>query len=156
MLRAVTLSDERVKRAIEEDWVSARHNQCPGLYCDSTADTREPIPYPPEQMATVREGAGGGNVRLIFCDSDGGVVTSTRGFLPPERMLEELARAREAIATAAELREQAAEGRVPVTSGSKVPTGADRAALLRAIRPRPVTAVLREIEDNIYLKGAIG
>lgn len=156
MLRAVTLSDERVKRAIEEDWVSARHNQCPGLYCDSTADTREPIPYPPEQMATVKEGAGGGNVRLIFCDSGGGVVTTVRGFLPPDRMLEELARAREVIASAAEMREKASGGNIPSATKSRVLTGPERAALLNALRPRPVTAVLREIEDNIYLKGAIG
>ncbi len=153
----MTLSDERVKRAIEENWVSTWHNQCPGLYCNNTADTRTPIPYPPEQMATVKEGAGGGNVRLFLCDSEGRVLLSVRGFLPADRMLEELAFGEELVEMSEEMRSQASEGFVPVGKTSGEVLSPRRMSQIREmLRARDIALVLREIEDDIYRKGAIG
>ena len=151
----MTLSDESVKRAIEENWVSTWHNQCPGLYCDNTADTREPIPYPVEQLATVKEGAGGGNVRFLFCDSTGRVLLTVRGFLPPTRLLEELKFATELAEVTEDFRRQAAEGLVPASTADGF-SPRFMAQLKAALHGRDVWKVLREIEDNIYLKGAIG
>jgi hypothetical protein len=157
VLRAVTLSDDDVKREIEENWVSTWHNQCPGLYCSNTADSKNPIPYPPEQRATVKEGAGGGNVRLFLCDSEGRVLLSVRGFLPADRMLEELAFGEELVEMSEEMRSQASEGFVPVSKVRGEVLPAHRMRQIREmLRARDIAVVLREIEDNIYLKGAIG
>lgn len=153
----MTLSDENVKREIEENWVSTWHNQCPGLYCNNTADTRTPIPYPPEQMAAVKEGAGGGNVRLFFCDSEGRVLSSVRGFLPAERMLEELQFGEELVEMSEDMRSQAREGFIPVSQARGEVLSPRRMSQVRAmLRARDIAAVLREIEDDIYRKGAIG
>ena len=153
----MTLSDERVKRAIEENWVSTWHNQCPGLYCNNTADTRTPIPYPPEQMATVKEGAGGGNVRIFFCDSEGRVLSSVRGFFPADRMLEELEFGAQLVEMSVEMRSQASEGFVPVgKAGGEVLSPRRMSQVREMLRARDIALILREIEDDIYRKGAIG
>ncbi|KAF0245255.1 MAG: hypothetical protein FD180_1802 [Planctomycetota bacterium] len=73
---------------IEENWVSTWHNQCPGLYCNNTADTRKPIPYPSEQFDTVYEGVGGGNIRLFFCDKDGRIIYAVTGYLSISSMMD--------------------------------------------------------------------
>ncbi len=60
------------------------HNQVPGLYCGDAGSS-----FPPGQLARVREGDGGPNIRIYFCDPDGRVVRTVTGFVGPERLLRE-------------------------------------------------------------------
>lgn len=161
----MTLSDPEVKRAIEKRWVSTWHNQCPGLYCNNTADSRKPIPYPPEQLETVHEGAGGGNIRLFFCDPDGRIVHCVTGFLDDCRLLAEEEFAREQLPRTEEQRRNWCKGWERMCWYSSRPLGlpyqdevdAHRARNLGSVpHGRDVWEVLREIEDNVYKKGAIG
>lgn len=131
--------------------MTAKHNQCPGLYCDKS-ETGD-IPYSKEQMATVKTGAGGGNIRFYFCDPDGRIVLRVTGFVDGREFAdeEELARL---VVPRPELAPQALRF---------APTGPlfpwheirrkDRAC---AALGRPIRDVLRQVEDEIYTKGAIG
>ena len=158
----MTLSDERVKATIEEGWVSTWHNQCPGLYCDKTADLRKPIPYPPEQLATIYEGTGGGNIRIYFCDPDGGVIHFVSGFLDSSRLYVEEEFARQQMGRREDLRRNLCEDRATAQAGCADelvrPEIRDHRArnLLAVPHGRDVWRLLRAIEDDIYLKGAIG
>ncbi|MEK7469817.1 MAG: hypothetical protein AAB074_20805 [Planctomycetota bacterium] len=160
----MTLSDEGVNAAIEDRWVSTWHNQCPGLYCNNTADSRKPIPYPPEQLATIYEGTGGGNIRLYFCDPDGKVVHYVSGFLDRGRLLEEEEFARGQMSRTDEMRRTWCKLHAPDWSdwsGFVYPRKSEildhRTKDVQAVpHGEDVREVLREVEDNIYLKGAIG
>lgn len=160
----MTLSNPSVKRAIEENWVSTWHNQCPGLYCNNTADTRKPIPYPPQQLATVFEGAGGGNIRLYFCDSEGKVVHAVTGFLDVSRLLEEEEFARSQLARTAPSRQRNRVIHSPDWTDRNGFIYEHKQEILdhrendmrRVPDGRDLWGLLREIEDNVYLKGAIG
>ncbi|NUN49677.1 MAG: hypothetical protein HUU15_12695 [Candidatus Brocadiae bacterium] len=144
-----------------DGWISGRHNQCPGLYCSSTG--RAADPYPPEQLATVRESTGGGNVRFLFCDAEGRVVHALTGYWTPESLMAEIAFAASLIASPADAPPLRA-GRIRALESDHAAAGPRSgravAARLRALRDlpagRPVGEVLREIEDDIYRKGAIG
>jgi hypothetical protein len=150
-----------VKVALEGAWTTGWHNQCPGLYCDTTGNPA--APYPPEQLANMRDSSGGGNVRFYFCDAEGRVVHYLAGYWKPESLLAEL---RFAEALLANPREAGALRRDRLESLIQEHAAAEdraRRALARRIRclkelpvGRPVAEVLREIEDDVYRKGAIG
>jgi hypothetical protein len=89
-MRAGTLSDPETLRFLRSQFVLVTHNQLPQLYCTSaTVDTSSKKSYPKEQLATVTEGAGGGNIRSYFCLPDGRVVGFIAGYWKPTRYREE-------------------------------------------------------------------
>jgi len=92
VLRAETLADPRVRAALDA-LVWAVHDQCPALYCGR--DAVSAADYSTRRQGQVREGAGGGNIRLFVCASDGRVKAYVAGYWRPARFLEllrELAR----------------------------------------------------------------
>lgn len=89
-MRAGTLSDPETLRLLRARFVLVTHNQLPQLYCTSaTVDASSKTPYPKEQLATVSEGVGGGNIRSYFCQPDGRVVGCIAGYWKPNRYREE-------------------------------------------------------------------
>lgn len=89
-MRAGTLSDPETMRFLRSQFVLVTHNQLPQLYCTSaTVDTSSKTLYQKEQLATVTEGAGGGNIRSYFCLPDGRVVGFIAGYWKPTRYREE-------------------------------------------------------------------
>ncbi len=152
-----------MERLLSERFTCSFHNQLPGLYCNDAVLKAPAAPYPPAQLSRIREGDGGGNIRLYFCDTEGRVAHLITGFCSPQRLLDE---ARFALAlledagAAKRLRETRGEA-LRRTLGGADPRG--RAALCRRIQDleeapvgRDIHAVLRQVEDDVYLKGAVG
>jgi hypothetical protein len=142
-------------------WFDLRwHNQLPELYCDVTVDQI----YPDAHLDTVVEGAGGGNIRFFVCDPFGRVVHQVSGYWKPERLLAELAFARTLLANPDQIESLRSDHRAALAAeraAAKDPKQyAGISRLIRSLNEAPIgrsiEAVLQQIEDDIYLKGAVG
>lgn len=137
-----TLSDPRVADALS-NYVLATHNQLPELYCNHTVDPGADR-YPDDQVDRCPEGAGGGNVRLYLCSSDGRIRRMLLGYWKPERFLEELRHFELSPEDhAARHQERNARERLLLRS-------------IQETREVDLLDELRRIEDEIYTKGKIG
>ena len=153
-----------MERFLSRNFRRESHNQLPGLYCNDTVDATTRNTFPAAQWKGLPEGAGGGNIRFYFCDRSGRVVHSLRGYWKPDRLLEE---ARFALAlledpsSAPSLRAARREGLLQARESE--PDGRERASISRILKGldenpagRDIADVLKQVEDDVYLKGAVG
>ena len=93
-MRVDILENQQVLNDLSSRFVLVAHNQLPELYCscqssakatDTPANQHQPNQYPKNQLASVSEGAGGGNVRTFFCMPDGRVIHYLSGYWKEKR-----------------------------------------------------------------------
>ncbi|GEM_PF-4274200 len=79
----MTFSDPATQEFLARNFVCAKVNLVPGLLLGGASHHSD------ELLAQFPEGGGGGNVRSIFCTSDGQIVSEVKGFWRPDRYREE-------------------------------------------------------------------
>ncbi len=160
----MSLSDPEVRERLAEGFELAWHNQLPALYCNDSRAVDGSISYPQAQLAAVREGAGGGNLRFYFCDPEGRVVHMLSGYWEPARLLEEADFARRLLEKPAQADAAREQRRLALIARRDAAASqlelAQQARLLRSLDEAPlgqdIEQILRQVEDDIYLKGAVG
>ena len=152
------MTDARVRAALSRDFIPVMHNQLPELYCNQSVDPGVDR-YPGDQVDGCPESAGGGNLRVFLCRPSGEILFEILGYWKPDRFLDELRRGRAVLdAPPADVERLHRECR------SRHEASGNRAErmLVRAHDEAladlhyPLLEVLRRIEDQIYIKGAIG
>lgn len=155
-----TLADPEVQSCLTREFVLATHNQLPGLYCNNSISSGDDR-YPPGQLESCPESAGGGNLRVFVCRPSGQIVAEILGYWGPNRFLEELRRASAMTGPSASRSELEAFHRSCLARHSGSPDRAER-MFVRAHQEAisdllaPVRTVLDRIEDEVYTKGAVG
>ncbi|MBY0527673.1 MAG: hypothetical protein K2R98_30020 [Gemmataceae bacterium] len=89
MMRADTLASAEVIGYLNEHYVIAWSNLLPELYGNADPNAPPPPKYNPEHVKSVPEGAGGGNIRIYFCNPQGRVLHQVIGYWKPDRFLDE-------------------------------------------------------------------
>jgi len=172
----VTFSDPEIEDFLARNFACAKASLDPGLFLGSASRHSE------ELLAQFPEGAGGGNVRCIFCTQDGRIVSEVKGFWRPPRFREEAdlalrmaSASKEAIqamhverAAALDAERAGVEReRAALTEPEPKPSPWARriAALNRMARSHresrevllvPVEEHLRRVEDEVWTKGKVG
>lgn len=146
MLRENTLANAEVLGELHNHFIVAWDNLLPELYPDTGGP---PKGYNPEHVASVPEGAGGGNIRIFFCTPDGKVVHQVIAYWKPESLLAEIRFARRLLEQPAAIRSLHAERRKDL---DRLWREAEAASPARPKRNDP--AVRRVAQCQIRLRAA--
>jgi hypothetical protein len=178
-MRAETLSDAAVVGYLNEHFLMAWSNLLPALYGNADPNAPPPPGYESQHVASLPEGAGGGNIRLYFCTPRGELVHQVVGYWKKDRLLAEARFAvkllerniRRAHAAQTERRRDLdRQHRQALAALPPEPRRNDPAARRAAqlgVRLRAVDEVLRDWHRNVeqvierrreevYTKGAVG
>jgi hypothetical protein len=88
-MRADTLAHAEVIGYLNANYVIAWSNLLPELYGNADPNAPPPPKYDPAHVESLPEGAGGGNIRVYFCNPQGRLLHEVIGYWKPEQFLAE-------------------------------------------------------------------
>ena len=89
LMRTVTFADQKLIDSIGESAIAVWNNQNPDAVETLVEPQKQPKPSAAE-AAAYPQGGGGTNVLAFFCDPNGNIFHSTKGYWSPKNFLEEV------------------------------------------------------------------